>query len=762
MVKSPRDGLTAMRLIIKRSISGKLHNEHSSEDESDHDESNRDRYTPRSAAPVANYCYEKLPGATFIRLLKLLPGDSHDIIRCNITLVDLTSCDGQYEALSYVWGAAEGHLRIQIDDAGHEIQPNLHRALVDLRVRDKPRNLWVDALCINQSDVPERNKQVPLMCEIYRNALRTICYLGPEMKKTRRAYAMLRELAEEGKMRSANDATTIPSFINHVPINPVESSLRDKYIADGSIMHIASAEWWFRAWTVQESLLSNHALVVMGRRSIDWRDFCAAIDHGFNIQIWSPLHFGFIRDEIIVSYLSLRALENRQRHKQGQRSSTAEELLNLLIHCRHRDSKDPKDKIYAMLGLLRDVQSGALNAQKLCIEPDYELPVIEVYRQVSQELIKKLGNLDVLGVTPKASLTGLPSWVTDWSVTDYTSSLLSKDSLDRDRLTNASKGSKGDFRFSEDGNTLVLNGCELTSVEQLADLLLYEKITSLEAPADPSPSKQGTMQQDSQGEQQDQSMNQGHKDADSDELTLEQLLATAKRMYKSPETYSEGARQVWKRLQGNFQGFADRFNSQAEEIANGEDRTFTQFANIFRTLFAWEVFSHARKLAPITETGPKKQSDNLSDLYWQTLCAGTYQDRNVEKTGALFQEWSGKLQPIRSLFAKHPEALAKMPSLVLFPYTKTFWRGYSPFWPYITGANGRRLGRAGNGWLCLLPGNCEVGDRIILARGGRVLLVIRPLADDQDCFSFVGEAYIHGIMDGEAFVEEECKDIKIR
>lgn len=55
-----------------------------------------------------------------------------------------------------------------------------------------------------------------------------------------------------------------------------------------------------------------------------------------------------------------------------------------------------------------------------------------------------------------------------------------------------------------------------------------------------------------------------------------------------------------------------------------------------------------------------------------------------------------------------------------------------------------------------------LGDRIILARAGRVSLVIRPLADDDGHFPFVGEAYIHGIMDGEAFGEEECKDIRIR
>lgn len=753
MVTSPQEGLKIVGSLIKRSIIKKLHNEPNSDDESIHDE-----YKPESVAPCSNYRYGDLPCATSIRLLRLQPGEVPDPIRCDVVLADLKTCSGQYEALSYVWGAAEGHLRIQINEAGLEIQPNLHRALVDLRSPGKSRFLWIDAICINQSNVEERNTQVPLMCGIYRNASRTICYLGPETKKTRKAYAMLRELAEEGKMHQANDATTVPSFINHVPINPVQSSLREKYVGDDTILHVASCKWWFRAWTVQESLLSDNALMVIGQRSIEWGDLCAAVDHGFNIQIWSPVHLGFLKDDIIVPYLSLRALTNRQRGRKKQLSSPAHELLNLLIHCRHRDSKDPRDKVYALLGLLRDADLSAMNGihpQKLDIKPDYNLPLIDVYRQVSQELIEKLDNLDVLGVTPKSALPGLPSWVTDWSVTDYTSSPLTQDSLDQNRTTHASKGTRGSFWFPKDAKTIVLNGCELTSVQHLADPLRYMKVSTALVPMDLKALEPELIQQDPPEDNPVDSTSQGDKDAKSTETTLEHLVAAANKTYKNLE---ERSQEVLRRIPRGLQDFLDRHNP--ENSKNGLH--IEDFANTFRTFFAWERFHRAHIPASSRQREPTNQADNQSDLYWQTICAGTYKEGSVEKTKALFGEWSKRLQPIRSLFEKHPQAVEKMPSLVLIMFWRSFWEGYSPFWPYIACANGRRLGRAAHGWLCLLPGDTEVGDRIILARGGRIPLVIRPLADDDGCFSFVGEAYIHGIMDGEAFVEEECKEIWIR
>lgn len=59
------------------------------------------------------------------------------------------------------------------------ITANLGAVLRDIRDMNKVLTIWVDALCINQDDIFERNQQVRIMGEIYRQASSTIIYLGP-------------------------------------------------------------------------------------------------------------------------------------------------------------------------------------------------------------------------------------------------------------------------------------------------------------------------------------------------------------------------------------------------------------------------------------------------------------------------------------------------------------------------------------------------------------------------------------------------------
>jgi hypothetical protein len=56
-------------------------------------------------------------------------------------------------------------------------------------------------------------------------------------------------------------------------------------------------------------------------------------------------------------------------------------------------------------------------------------------------------------------------------------------------------------------------------------------------------------------------------------------------------------------------------------------------------------------------------------------------------------------------------------------------------------------------------GDAEVGDKLVVAKGGRVPLVLR--GDGGTQYRLVGEAYAHGIMNGEEFEEDRCVEIKI-
>ncbi|PVI03815.1 heterokaryon incompatibility, partial [Periconia macrospinosa] len=85
----------------------------------------------------------------------------------------------QYEALSYVWKkpSTEANCEVLVDGISVSIGENLDQALRCLRHPNVGRTLWVDALCINQSDFQERNHQVGFMRFIYSQACEVLIHL---------------------------------------------------------------------------------------------------------------------------------------------------------------------------------------------------------------------------------------------------------------------------------------------------------------------------------------------------------------------------------------------------------------------------------------------------------------------------------------------------------------------------------------------------------------------------------------------------------
>ncbi|OCL11408.1 hypothetical protein AOQ84DRAFT_269871, partial [Glonium stellatum] len=52
------------------------------------------------------------------------------------------------------------------------------------------------------------------------------------------------------------------------------------------------------------------------------------------------------------------------------------------------------------------------------------------------------------------------------------------------------------------------------------------------------------------------------------------------------------------------------------------------------------------------------------------------------------------------------------------------------------------------GYMGIGPAACEIGDIVCVLFGGQVLYVLRPRNNGK--YEFVGECYIHGLMDGQA------------
>ena len=68
---------------------------------------------------------------------------------------------------------------------------------------------------------------------------------------------------------------------------------------------------------------------------------------------------------------------------------------------------------------------------------------------------------------------------------------------------------------------------------------------------------------------------------------------------------------------------------------------------------------------------------------------------------------------------------------------------------------GRRMAFLAGGHVAVLPAAAARGDRIAAFHGGHCLYLIRPLPHREDAYTFIGECYVDGLMDGACL--EVCK-----
>ncbi|KAK8058112.1 HET-domain-containing protein [Apiospora phragmitis] len=636
-----------------------------------------------STQQLPPFQYQAIPDKGYIRLLEIVPAPDKERIEVRLSSVSLDESAQTYDALSYVWGDPEQPKRaISVDGRHFEIYESLYDILFSLRpspdlAATSKVVLWVDAIGINQTDTAERNAQVPIMDSIYRNARRTVVWLGSETSKTQRIFEMLQHLAEDSKTAaidpSFGDQETLPlALMQFHKVPRVRSAVKELYGGESNIWRILACAWWYRSWTLQEILLSTNITFLMGRYKMDWQDLCTAVDHGFKLRIWSTLEQGTFVNRNILPYFTIKDLQRRlglygSTDHGSQTEHGPEILLTLLEGCRQRESKDPRDKIYAVSGILRNIQrlsspTDAVNQVK--IDADYASPVVYVYRMMSQQLILMTKTLDVLGIFPRSSRRGLPSWVTDWSNSSSMAVPLTRDAMDRPRRTHAARGTLATtVRFPEDAVTLVLRGHEVATVTEIAKSIPrydYSDTTS---------------------------------DEDYDQRVERLQAEVAARGEEVPSDFAL-KRMALRDFKGELK------------------RIFTEESQHWHVLIQWERFAARRE-----PTNPDGSS--TASVYWKTLCAGTYDHADPAATEALYHAWSRSLEVLRknewrfgSLgYGVHPLAYILQSSA---------WdgSGFPEFALYCECAIERRLGWCGNGWLALLPEGARGGDRVVLAEGG--------------------------------------------
>lgn len=361
--------------------------------------------------------YELLLCEDSIRLLRIYKGTSSDPVEVTLELARLGDQGLEYEALSYVWGSSVtvSHIIHQKTQTPIPVTKNLYNALKGLRQAEKDRIIWADALCINQKDEKDKSTQVSKMNHIYARATRVVVWLGAdEAGNADGAFGMLCALANT-KVVSAQYATTSSQHVPFLPSAGFWASQNCVFYK--KVMIFFCQKWFTRLWVLQEIALAQDAIFVWGDCSIPWRVVGLAIE---TIQ-----EVGRIETCDMRNWFKTRNLHNAffmwhlstlNQRSQPQTYPESIPFIHLLDVARSFEATDPRDKIYALLGLPAKKDN--------FLVPDYTLSTCEVYTRTTRHLLNLGQNLLVLGFVlhtpPGTPETGpptpnLPSWVPDFA-----------------------------------------------------------------------------------------------------------------------------------------------------------------------------------------------------------------------------------------------------------------------------------------------------------------------------------------------------------
>ena len=304
------------------------------------------------------YVYSTLKGPRSFRLLRL--AQDADNSQCmSLTIEEFERGSNycpSYTALSYAWGNVQTTASIALNGHRTSITANLHQALLHLR-RIRPHVLlWVDALCIDQSNPNERGHQVSQMRAIYSDASNVISWLGPGTEGTDRLFLFFRDHHYSCITRGGTAEEC--GFT-------VDSKLAD------ALRYLEERPYWHRIWVIQEIVVATTLEVMCGDESVMWSIFMKFWplifeDHfnktpGMNRRLGPPAHLS-----AILSLVAWRRTNINLSH--------ALELTGL------SRATDGRDKVYALLGL---VDRGA--GQHVVV--DYTIPACTVFLITTQAIM---------------------------------------------------------------------------------------------------------------------------------------------------------------------------------------------------------------------------------------------------------------------------------------------------------------------------------------------------------------------------------------
>ncbi|TVY15876.1 Heterokaryon incompatibility protein 6, OR allele [Lachnellula arida] len=343
------------------------------------------------------------------------PSIANNLICCTISHASLDNAP-PFTALSYSWGDQTQRCEILLNGAPISITKNLESALRHLRLQDKPLTLWIDALCIDQSDDVEKGEQIEQMGQIYSEALSVITWLGPAADNSDVAmqwiqrYARHRRLLEKADLCGTESVEgKIQTFIEDLKIQLSQDSA-EQLMCVAAVEQLLKRPYWSRVWVVQELVSTSNTLFVCGTEEVTEDALHHSLRLLRNFRRYHTLKVSQDTSASQSQRASIISIDTQHPITllKFRRATGPFPLIYLMRSLRKFGATDPRDKVFALLGIAGD-------AEALGLHPDYRKSCEEVYTELALTLIRN-GYHDPLSLSDSSRhITGLPSWAPDWS-----------------------------------------------------------------------------------------------------------------------------------------------------------------------------------------------------------------------------------------------------------------------------------------------------------------------------------------------------------
>lgn len=198
--------------------------------------------------------YETVADGDAFRVAVLQPGSASKPVSCSLIWQDSKKPQKPYCCLSYAWESTARTEAIFLDGFQRfPVTENLLRALQNLRDPKKTTLIWVDQICIDQSNDKERGHQVNIMKHIYNQARKVYVWLGEAGSGTQQLFAFAKRIAP------GDDSLK----------KPLKQLFSQKKLKD-ALENLLQRPWFQRVWVIPEVALSRYTLVMCGEYAMTW------------------------------------------------------------------------------------------------------------------------------------------------------------------------------------------------------------------------------------------------------------------------------------------------------------------------------------------------------------------------------------------------------------------------------------------------------------------------------------------------------------